>query len=177
MGRLSQVEKCYVCYGRPAISRACKELPSASPGAYKLEKVLLIVLDTVVKELVSNYGELRESIGKYYNEFLKSLIDGSQLERIGIVVAPGAGVFRMDGGNYAEFQGSLTDFTSYVAFEITRHLLEATGNELNVHLDLTHGVNFMPSLTYAALREILTGLAISKKTRLPVYNAEPYVRK
>jgi CRISPR-associated protein Csx1 len=141
----------------------------------KTEKVFIIVLDTVIKHHVSSYKELKDSVVTYYQEFLRSLNLGSEIP-VEVIVAPGVGRFRLDGESCAEFLGLLTDYSAYVAYEISRSLLQIGGDELTVHLDLTHGINFMPSLTYAVICEVLGAIAITKKVRLKVYNSEPYIR-
>ncbi|MEM1590194.1 MAG: CRISPR-associated CARF protein Csx1 [Candidatus Bathyarchaeia archaeon] len=147
-------------------------LEKATP---KPEKVFIMVLDTVVKKQVSSLNDLRDSVTAYYREFLHSLNLDPQIP-IEVIVAPGVGRFRLDDGSYAEFQGFLTDYLAYVTFEISRCLLQTADNWLTVHLDLTHGINFMPSLTYAVVCEVLGALAIAKKVHLKVYNSEPYIR-
>jgi len=137
------------------------------------EKVLLIVLDTVVKRPASSYEDVRNFVKEYYRNFLHSLEIEIPVE---IIVAPGAGTFKLNNEWYAEFQGSLTDFAAYVTFEVARHILQTKDKELTVHLDLTHGVNFMPSLTYASSCQLLETIAISRTIYLKVYNAEPYIR-
>jgi CRISPR-associated protein Csx1 len=139
----------------------------------KPERVFIIVLDTIVKHNVSSYKDLKDSVMAYYEEFLHSLDLDVPVE---IIVAPGVGRFRLDDGSYAEFQGFLTDFQAYVTFEVVRRILELGGNELIIHLDLTHGVNFMPSLMYAIVCDVLGAFAIAKRVHLKVYNAEPYIR-
>jgi len=141
----------------------------------KTEKVFIIVLDTVIKHHVSSYKELKDSVVTYYQEFLRSLNLGSEIP-VEVIVAPGVGRFRLDGESCAEFLGLLTDYSAYVAYEISRSLLQIGGDELTVHLDLTHGINFMPSLTYAVICEVLGAIAITKKVRLKVYNSEPYMK-
>jgi CRISPR-associated protein Csx1 len=142
----------------------------ASP---KPEKVILIVLDTVIKNRVPSYQDLRGSVEKYYRDFLSSLNINVPVE---IIIAPGVGKFKLDDGGIVEFQGFISDFPAYVTFEILRRFLQVDGNDITVHLDLTHGINFMPSLTYAAINEALGCLAITKNVQLKVYNSEPYIR-
>jgi len=49
--------------------------------------------------------------------------------------------------------------------------------KLEVILDITHGINYMPTLTYRALREILHILAYTYDVNLKVLNADPYIRQ
>jgi CRISPR-associated protein Csx1 len=166
----------YIMDGRRYPMQTKSSLPAilnyANP---KPEKVFIIVLDTVIKHHVSSYKELKDSVVTYYQEFLRSLKLGSEIP-VEVIVAPGVGRFRLDGESYAEFLGLLTDYSAYVAYEISRNFLQIGGDELTVHLDLTHGINFMPSLTYAVICEVLGAVAITKKVRLKVYNSEPYIK-
>jgi len=149
-------------------------LPVILNYAYpKPEKVILIVLDTVIKRLVPSYQDLRDSVEKYYRDFLSSLNVNVPVE---IIIAPGVGKFKLDDGGLVEFQGFLSDFPAYVTFEVLRRLLQMGENDITVHLDLTHGINFMPSLTYAAVNEALGCLAITRDIHLKVYNSEPHIR-
>lgn len=166
----------YVMDGQRYPVRTKSSLPVILKWANpKPEKVFLIVLDTVIKKPVSSFNDLRDSVMAYYLEFLHSLDLDPQIP-VEVIVAPGVGRFRLDDGSYAEFHGFLTDYLAYVTFEISRCLLQTADNWLTVHLDLTHGINFMPSLTYAAVCEVLGALAIAKKVYLKAYNSEPYIK-
>ena len=164
----------YKIDGRPYPTPTKSSLPIIlSHTSPKPEKVFIIVLDTIVKHDVSSYKDLKDSVMAYYQEFLRSLDLDVPVE---IIVAPGVGRFRLNDESYAEFRGFLTDFQAYVTFEIVRRILELGENELIIHLDLTHGVNFMPSLTYSIMCDVLGAFAIAKRVHLKVYNAEPYIR-
>ena len=167
-------EVTYIIDERRYSRKTKSSLPAIVDYTYpKPEKVLLIVLDTIVKSPFSSYGELKYSVMKYYQDFLNTLNIEVPVE---VIIAPGAGKFKLNDGRYVEFHGSLTDFHAYVTFEIARRLAQVHKGDLTVHLDLSHGVNFMPSLTYASVSEVLGALAVARKVYLRVYNAEPFIR-
>ncbi|MDW7986995.1 MAG: CRISPR-associated CARF protein Csx1 [Nitrososphaerota archaeon] len=139
-----------------------------------LSKVLIVVLDTVVDSVMNSYEELLNYVEK---KFLKFISEDLKLDtkNIEVIVAPGTGRFRIRGTpgyQVSEFNGELLDFYIYVLLKLSR---EFCPNDLVLHLDLTHGINYMPVLVYRAVKELLGILAMSKKVKLTVYNAEPFV--
>jgi len=160
------------------VERSHSTLPALlSHSDPRPERAVLIVLDTVVERRFSSYGELEDSVRSSYLEFVREEVNVG-LSCLDVVVAPGVGRFKLDGGGYARFNGSLSDFYAYVLFRLSGallNLLDGDG-EAVVHLDLSHGINFMPSLTLAALRELLGAMALAEDVRLKVYNSEPYTK-
>lgn len=141
----------------------------------ELSKILIIVLDTVADRYVSTYEELLGYVkGKFLDFVRKDL--GLDTRNIEIIVAPGTGRFRTsrtEGLQIGEFLGDLLDFYIYVLLKLSKEL---NPGELSLHLDLSHGINYMPVLVYRAIKELLGILAIgSDIVTLKVYNAEPFV--
>ena len=131
---------------------------------------LVIVLDTVAEGRVESYSELLNSVSQRYFDFLKEL--GLEESKIKLLVAPGVGRFQN-----GVFEGMMRDFYAFVLYEIARRLpVDQEIGELEIHLDLTHGMNFMPAMTYRAVRELAGILSQSVQVKLFVYNSEPYVR-
>ena len=134
------------------------------------DKTILIGLDTLAEE-GSTYEEVRKSAKNIYMRHLEEL--GISSDGVEVVVAPGVGSF--DGWN---FIGNMEDFYGYVMYmladEISTLKLDADLENLELHLDLTHGVNFMPVLAYRAMREIAEIIPVN--VRLYVYNSDPYRR-
>ncbi len=133
--------------------------------------------------------EIRRRLDNFINEFVEDSrrneisIDEEAIRRVDkrIVIAPGAGTFypRKDGeyANYPyRFEGPMIDFYNIVLYELSRIMLGYLTPESTVqlHLDLTHGINYMPTLTYRAVAHITSILALTHTTELHVYNAEPY---
>jgi CRISPR-associated protein Csx1 len=140
----------------------------------KPEEVVLIVLDTRVTEKFENYEHLCQNVRSRYVEFCDEELH-LPIKDKNIIVAPGVGTFQVKDLGVAKFEGRATDFYYLVAFELAKRIIEAVKEEgLEVHLDLTHGINFMPTLVYRALYEILGVMAYVCNIKLNVYNSEPY---
>jgi CRISPR-associated protein Csx1 len=138
---------------------------------------------------VGRGGEKRK--GNIYDEV------GSKLS---IIVAPGSGRFRnlMSVGAEEvtvnlEVCGSLEDYYSYLLLSLASHMLaiierEGPLSQLKVHLDLSHGINYMPALTYKAVTDLLPVIAAyigggeegkgrDVVVKLSTYNSEPVLKK
>ncbi len=146
---------------------------------YRFDKVVIVVQDTVVDSVADSYAKLRKRVEEMYREFLKEVgLDGTNLD---IVVAPGVGRYatlsRMNRVPLV-FQGSLTDFYMFVLAEVSKILADAVEgkDELEVFVDLSHGLNYMPTLTYRAVKELASLAAWGlEKVVFRVLNSEPYV--
>ena len=119
----------------------------------------------------TNYGELRERVRKFVIEMLRCLeIDG----RVTVAVCPAVG---RPGGQWA-FHSSPRDYEAVSLAELGLNFLDRRYDR--VVLDVSHGVNFMPSV---ALRvaERFAGLLLvahgdERLVTLEVYNSDPYSR-
>ena len=138
----------------------------------KPSRVIVIILDTLAKS-GTNYDEIILSAKMVCEEFVENEF-GMNKRSIEIIVAPGVGEFPN-----GTFKGRMTDYYASILFKLSDML--STENNLQVvtiHLDLTHGINFMPTLTYRALREIAGILALTRDTVIfRVYNSDPYTRE
>lgn len=137
-------------------------------------KCYIIVLDTVAFKQYKSYGDLKDDIKRMYLNFIQ---DELKIEKsdIKILVSPGVGDFPN-----GLFEGSMSDFYHYVYYAITKELVQDLPEDADIvefHVDLSHGINFMPTLTYNVIKEISGALAlVYNHVRLIVYNSEPYVR-
>ena len=131
----------------------------------KPEKIVIIALDTLAKEPSRNYDNTVDEVKRKCSEFIKEKLRVNA--DCDIIVAPGVGSFNLS------FEGNMSDFYFYTLFKLSRILVELDDNA-TVHLDTTHGINYMPTLVYRALNEILGVLAYTKKIKFIVYNSEPY---
>ena len=136
------------------------------------EKVYIFVVDTVLPSTVDSYDELIENVRSYYLSFVEEL--GVNKDLIEIVVCPGIGEFKIRNGWVKVFRGSLGDYYFYAFYEICKALSRFGEGDLKISLDFTHGVNYMPVLTYRALKEALEIAALSRDVEFTVYNSEPY---
>ncbi len=124
-----------------------------------------------VRAVVNSYSyrELRERVKGFVREMLRCLeIDGD----VAVVVCPAVG---RPGGQWT-FDSSPTDYEAVALAELGPYVLDKRYNR--VVLDVSHGVNFMPSV---ALRvaERLAGLLlvahdVDQPVTLEVYNSDPY---
>ncbi|MEM4677386.1 MAG: CRISPR-associated CARF protein Csx1 [Candidatus Korarchaeota archaeon] len=154
--------------------RSISTLPLSNYITPKQDTIILVVLDTIIDEKTSSYDDLVEKVRSKYTDLISKKV-GLSCDRVKIIVAPGIGRFRpKDKDLLFNFIGSLSDFYAYITFEISKLLAESE-MEVTIHLDLTHGINFMPALTLLAIKKISSTLALTRNSvRLKVYNAEPY---
>lgn len=134
--------------------------------------VVVLVLDTVVEGDVEGYLEVRERVSGRYRDFIEDEL-GLRLGggKLSVIVAPGVGSFPN-----GFFLGDLKDFHVYILYELVKVFLRywVGGGRLEFYLDLTHGMNYMPTLTYRVVREIAGISAFFGDVRFSVYNSEPY---
>jgi len=148
-----------------------------------VNKTVIICVDTLADNHIISYKDLFTS--PYYldiKNIAKSVVKNFCLSQFNfqpdkIIVGYGVGEF-----NNTIFIGNAQDFYYEVLKELSllfgnavRYLREE--KEIEVILDITHGINYMPTLTYRALREILQILAYTYNVKLKVLNAEPYIRQ
>ena len=151
--------------------------------ALRPDKTVILVLDTLAnltlknevleKNLVS-YDGVKEDVMERVRWFITNkvipLVEDEQtrklLENAEIVVAPGIGEF-----DNASVEGDVLDFYAFVLKTLAEEL---PAEDTEVFLDLTHGINFMPVLTYRALKNLLGLLAYLHVAKLHVLNSEPY---
>lgn len=162
-------------------------------NVYNPDKVIIIVQDSVVyevKNINNSYENLIKSVENLFKKFLNEICNGKckglDEEKLKIVVAPGIGYYsnRIDEKDKNKvinigICGGL-DFYGYVistlAVELIEIIKEKRPDKLQVILDTTHGINYMPVLTYRALREILSVISLTpflKQISLIVHNTAP----
>lgn len=109
------------------------------------------------KEILENIldPELKQKFSKFISE-----------EKLKIIVAPGVGIFP----NIA-VEGEMLDFYHYILYKLAKEL---PVDDLEVYLDLTHGINFMPTLIYRALNNLLGLAAFVRNVHFVVLNSEPF---
>jgi CRISPR-associated protein Csx1 len=155
-------------------------------------KTIVIVQETTVAKLPiigTDYNAILSAVEDMYKEFLEWQGVGEGLE---IVVAPGVGRFKniavregIDTNVFVDICGAASDFQYVVTMRLAKSLLGVvkgldSNEDLVVHLDTTHGLNYAPTLTRAVLLELLTIVASYARVRnvvLRVYNSEPVVKE
>ncbi|MEM1909115.1 MAG: TM1812 family CRISPR-associated protein [Thermofilaceae archaeon] len=142
----------------------------------KLEKprmpVLVAVVDSLAAEAeceTSDYSELRRAVVEYVRKHLC----GAEAE---VEVLPGILRAVKDGRQYT-FKADLGDFRLLYTYSLyTRALKAACGSVTRIALDISHGVNYMPTLALDAAQEAAAMLAaaLAQTVELRVYQADPY---
>ncbi|MEM1849450.1 MAG: TM1812 family CRISPR-associated protein [Thermofilaceae archaeon] len=142
----------------------------------KLEKprmpVLVAVVDSLAAEAeceTSDYSELRRAVVEYVRKHLC----GVEAE---VEVLPGILRAVKDGRQYT-FKADLGDFRLLYTYSLyTRALKAACGSVTRIALDISHGVNYMPTLALDAAQEVAAMLAaaLTQPVELRVYQADPY---
>ncbi len=168
-------------------------------NAISPDKIIIVALDTICdyeapKDSSLTYPEIKSACEEKIKDFCRKNI--SQ-EPDKIIIAPGSGSF-----SKMVFSGNMQDYFYVVSEELAELFLEVIRSSLNskkgaadgdkrlgenvklaenaghetieIHLDLTHGINYMPTLTYPALKELISIVEVLINVVFSVYNSEPY---
>ncbi len=152
---------------------------------YDVTHLIIIVLDTLASLLGNkprDYADLKSMVERFILSKLSEFKDISKPTvelptNTRIIVAPGFGSYSSKPYPY-RFKGSMSDYYVYTYAEIfnaARKSMDMGGENL-LALDLSHGINFMPSLTYRAVRDILEALHIKTECKLVLFNSDPHFR-
>lgn len=138
--------------------------------AIEPDKVILIVLDTLAnvegdKQGFSSYDEIKNDVEERIKRFIDEKLE-EDFNGIDLIIAPGVGVFKN-----IEVEGNMLDYYHYITYKLAELLPD---EDMIVYLDLTHGMNFMPVLTYRALSNLLGLASYIKCVKFKVLNFEPY---
>jgi len=143
---------------------------------FNFDKIIIIVQDTVLVKKVSNYDEVCKNVHDMYMNFIKSW-NIADVHKVDLIVCPGVGNFVNKVSNRSvrlSIDGEMYDFYAVLYLELSRRLCNIHDYDVDVHVDLTHGINYMPTLLYRAVKEILQIIAYTKNVKLHVYNSEPF---
>lgn|GEM_PF-849015 len=133
------------------------------------------------KILIGQYTLGAERAGKERGEsdflYLQHLSERVIDEKLGLndyqkIISPGV-VF----GNVNEvgfnYRGEIYNFYAYTLYRLARTFEEFKG-DVQVILDLSHGINYMGYLTLSAVKLVLDVYSAFRKTWLKVINSDPY---
>jgi len=144
------------------------------------DKVLIVVLDTLATTIINTgskreYLELTDDVRDNVERYIENETKELKNCDFEIIVAPGVGRFRN-----GVFKGNLSDFYYFTCWELAKRMVGFYRSLKEVHLDLTHGINFMPTLTYLSLKEIISAFNILRSgenngIKFTVYNSDPVV--
>jgi len=143
-----------------------------------------------VENIVEEFLRRADMEVKRGDEYKVGCIYDEVGSKLSIIVAPGSGRFRSSMSVGAEkvtvnldVCGSLEDYYSYLLLSLASHMLaiierEGRLSQLKVHLDISHGINYMPALTYKAVTDLLPVIAAyigggDVTVKLSTYNSEP----
>lgn len=149
-----------------------------------------------------SYSDIKKACEEIIREFCRENI-GYEPEKI--IIAPGSGSFSKMAffGNMQDYFYIIFEQLAGIFIEIIKSVFysknghqynrkvvcensnsdeedgpknyPASNEIMEIHLDLTHGINFMPTLTYRALKELISMLEVLLKVEFSVYNSEPYI--
>jgi len=139
------------------------------------DKIVIICVDTLADTNIKSnqsYCEIKNEAEKVISDFCTNHFS---IQPDKVIVGYGVGEFKN-----TKFIGNAQDFYYEVLKELSLLLGEAIRElkeerKIEVVFDITHGINYMPTLTYRALREILQILAYTYDVELKVLNSDPFI--
>ncbi|WP_297420263.1 CRISPR-associated CARF protein Csx1 [Thermococcus sp.] len=143
--------------------------PSTLPILQKVIKpdwTVIVLPDTLGRDF-SSLEALREDITGRVQMFLERIEAGREVD---LLLVPGIGKFE-----HGTFEGNAMD-VYYHAIHGLSQVIPVEG-ELEVHFDITHGLNYITFLVHRALRELLGIRALVSETYFKAYNSDPFVPK
>lgn len=126
---------------------------------------------------INSYSDLCKAIEKEINNFIKQTILNDKLDNIKVIVLSGIGKFQ-----HTTFQGNTNNFFFVLYYNLLKLLLNnkkflqtiSNGSNIEVYLDITHGINYMTVLTYKALKDIRSLIADFCDIRFIPLNSDPF---
>lgn len=143
-----------------------------------IDKYFIIVSDTLIENLSDNsvneltYKNMIKEMVKSLNNFIKESKVDSQAD---IIVSPGIGTFEK-----TQFIGSPQNFYANLYHILVRKVLQILNSvnkdgEIEIILDITHGINYMTLMAYRAIKDICEILAYFYSVKLRVLNSDPKI--
>ena len=140
---------------------------------FKCYNELSMYIDEASKS--SSYNELTLKLKEFIVEFIKCLFEKYELSlsinNLNVIIAPAIG---SPGGRWV-FRGDLQDFESRVLYELGKLCL--TKPYSRVIIDLSHGINFMPSLVMHLIRKLVSIQLLAhnelRDVAVEVFNSDP----
>lgn len=151
----------------------------------QFNKIFIICLDSLATETYKDKNEEKyDHIKKSVEEFIKGKLNEFEIknQNIEIIVCSGGGKHRARNDNFeVEIKGSMSDFYYELIYELSKRIIneikEPNKKHLKFYLDITLGINFVPTLTYKALRTILEILAYRFEVEFYILNSEPFLEE
>lgn len=144
------------------------------------EKCFIILPDTLIENIVDNNSEhsYKEYCGKI-EEDVKNFITSAVVcdedkNKCEILILPRVGTF-----NKTKFIGNPKNFYIFfyniISKEIFNLNLPSDNNQIEIILDITHGINYMTLMIYSAIKDICDILAYFYSVKFIVLNSDPKV--
>jgi len=153
-------------------SRTYRSSLGALMEAFGGSRVLLFASSTLGDPSVGCYGGLVGSVRGSVESLLRGGEYCSDASRVSVIVLPGVGRFEL--GVVKSFLGGLGQFRVAAFLKTLDFLVESRPER--VILDLTHGLNYMPTYVRLSVFDALTCYSALAKVgvKLLVYNSEPF---
>jgi CRISPR-associated protein Csx1 len=150
-----------------------KYMKTEDSTCFKCYNELSMYIDEASKS--GSYNELTLKLKEFIVEFIKCLFEKYELSlsinNLNVIIAPAIG---SPGGRWV-FRGDLQDFESRVLYELGKLCL--TKPYPRVIIDLSHGINFMPSLVMHLIRKLVSIQLLAHKelrdVAVEVFNSDP----
>jgi CRISPR-associated protein Csx1 len=148
------------------------------------DKAIVFVPDTIISEESTTYGEIVKRVEENIRGIIRDL--GIEVgDRVEVLVQPNIGYYILNKEKIREIRaiGSTNNYMLTFALSLSRVLEEfmvqlqnSREKKIEVYLDVTHGVNYMPVLARATLYHILSSIGIFLNVKLVVLNSDPVVQ-
>ena len=145
----------------------------------KADRIIIVAMDTLVSDL--SWEDVRNVDYRFLRNHSQNVIlnhiEAIEEEKVDIIIAPGKGKFLGKEKEFvASFEGDPVDYFQFVYYKLAELFVKDDSQNIEVHLDLTHGLNYSTVLIYKALKEILGLVAVFKGVKFYAYNTDPFVR-
>lgn len=135
------------------------------------DEIVVVVLDTLAShgdmQRLRTFNEIEEEVRRYVKRYLCGV--GAE-----IAVLPGVMELRAGGKRVVFRSDPRAEFLPILLHTLLERALRAGATD--VVLDISHGLNFVPTLALKAAEEACAALAVARadQVRLRVYQSDPY---
>jgi len=134
--------------------------------------MLIVASDTLAAKegiQLSSYEDVVKATKAYVEKYLCDT-------KAEVIVLPGVMRISKQESEYV-FKADLTDYRTLFLYEVYKRVINlGSTEELEIVLDISHGVNYMPTLALDAIQEVaaMASVSIAGTVKLEVYQADPY---
>ena len=134
----------------------------------ELDKKILIGQYTLA-DTGNTFEDLQKESIKIIENKVKEINDFEK------IISPGVFYSKKDSkkDKTLDFKGEIYNFYAYILYKLARIFEEIEG-DVEVILDLTHGINYMGYLTFNAVNLILDIYSLVNNSKIKVVNSDPY---